>query len=352
MRRTRRLIGIACLSVVAALAAGCSSSSSSSTPASSASSSSPSASASSGATAKVSGTANVAYAGSLQLLNEKTIGPAFEKATGAGYSGQGAGAVGLSQEIASGEIHPNVFESIGPYPLANVQPKSSTWYVGLVAAPIVVVYSPACPKYGSQLSEVASGKLPMSKLFDLMTEPGFTLGRTDPGTDPQGQAFWEMVQEAQSYYHLPAGTASKILGPEDNSKETFSETSINSFLQSGELCAESDYRSEAIQDHLHYINLPDIMNFGEPNLDATYAKYTMTLENGTKVHGVPTEVFAAPIGTTDSAAALAFINYQLQPSVRADFQKAGYTLVTPTIYGTGAPASVKSAVAAADTSGS
>ncbi|HSZ41589.1 MAG TPA: extracellular solute-binding protein [Trebonia sp.] len=339
--------------MAAALAAGCSSSSSSSsTSASSASSSSASAGSSSGATAKVSGTANVAYAGSLELLNEKTIGPAFQQATGAGYTGQGMGAVGLSQEIASGEIHPNVFESIGPYPLANVQPKFSTWYVGLVSSPIVVVYSPACPKYGSELSQVASGKLPMSKLFELMAEPGFTLGRTDPGTDPQGQAFWEMVQQAQSYYHLPAGTASKILGPEDNSKETYSETSINSFLESGELCAESDYRSEAIQQKLHYINLPDTLNFGEPNLDSTYAKYTMTLENGTKVHGVPTEVFAAPIGTKDSAAATAFINYQLQPSVRADFQKAGYTLVTPTIYGTGAPASVKSAVTAADASGS
>lgn len=339
MGRSRRFIGIAGFSLATALAAGCSSSSSTPSPSS--------ASASTGSAAKVSGTANVAYAGSMQLLNEKTIGPAFEKATGASYLGQGSGAVGLSKEISAGEIHPNVFESIGPSPITDLEPKFTTWYVGLASSPIVIVYSPACPKYGPEMAQIAAGKQPMSKLFQLMTEPGFTLGRTDPNTDPQGQAFWEMVQEAQSYYHLPSGTADKILGPEDNPKETFAETSINSFLESGELCAESDYRSEAIQQHLHYINLPDALNFGEPDLDSTYAKYTMKLSNGTTVHGVPTEVFATPIGTTDQDAALAFIAYQLQPAIRADWQKAGYTLVTPTISGTGAPAQIKSLVAAA-----
>jgi molybdate/tungstate transport system substrate-binding protein len=339
MTKTRRLIAVACFGVVAALAAGCSSSSSPATPSASGSGSADGA-------AKVSGTANVAYAGSLELLNEKTIGPAFQQATGAGYTGQGSGAVGLSQEIVSGEIRPNVFESIGPYPLAALEPKFTTWYVGLVSAPIVIAYSPGS-KYGPQLAQIAAGKLPMSDLFELMTEPGFTLGRTDPNTDPQGQAFYEMVQGAQTYYHLPAGTAAKILGPLDNTKQTYEETSLESFLQSGQLDAASAYRSQAIQDKLHYITLPDVLNFGEPGLEPAYAKYTIKLSDGQTVHGVPTEVYATEIGVTDPAAAAAFIAYQLRPSVRAAFQKGGYTLVTPTIYGSGAPAAVVSAVHAA-----
>lgn len=290
---------------------------------------------------------NVAFAGSLLNLNEKTIGPEFTKATGTSYTGEGAGAVGMSQEIASGEVPANVFESIGPYPLQNVQPKFSTWSVGLVSSPIVVAYSPACPKYGSELSQIAAGKLPLSKLFSIMAEPGVTLARSDPDTDPQGQAFYEMVEQAQTLYHLPAGTASKILGPLDNPKETFSETSLQSYLQSGQVCLESDYQASAIQSKLHYINLPDSINFGEPSLDSTYAKYTLKLKNGTTVHGVPTEIFAAPIGTKNQDQALAFIAYQLQPSVRAQFKAAGYQLVTPQIVGTGAPAQIKSLVAAA-----
>jgi molybdate/tungstate transport system substrate-binding protein len=253
----------------------------------------------------------------------------------------------MSQEIASGEVPANVFESIGPYPLQNVQPKLSTWSVGLVASPIVVAYSPSCPKYGSELSQIAAGKQPLSKLFSIMAEPGITLARSDPDTDPQGQAFYEMVEQAQTMYHLPAGTASKILGPLDNPKETFSETSLQSYLESGQVCLESDYQASAIQQKLHYINLPDSINFGEPALDSTYAKYTLKLKNGTMVHGVPTEIFAAPIGTKNQDQALAFIAYQLQPAVRAQFKAAGYQLVTPQIAGTGAPAQIKSLVAAA-----
>jgi molybdate/tungstate transport system substrate-binding protein len=297
--------------------------------------------------AKVGGSVNVAYAGSLKSLNEKTIGPEFQAATGTKYTGEGMGAVGMSKEIASGEVQADAFESIGPYPLANVQPKFSTWSVGLVSSPIVVAYSPSCPKYGSELSQIAAGKQPISKLFQIMAEPGITLGRSDPNTDPQGQAFYEMVQAAEKIYKLPAGTANKILGPLSNPKETFSETSMQSFLESGQVCMESDYQAAAIQQKLHYINLPDNINFGEPQLDSTYAKYTLKLDNGTTVHGVPTEIFAAPIGTKNLNQALAFIAYQLQPSVRAQFKAAGYQLVKPEIVGTGAPAQIQSLVTAA-----
>ena len=96
-----------------------------------------------GGVGKVTGAANVAYAGSLQLLNEKTIAPAFEQATGASYKGQGAGAVGLGKEIASGEITPNVFESIGTAPITALEPKFTSWYVqlGARAATLAAVIS-------------------------------------------------------------------------------------------------------------------------------------------------------------------------------------------------------------------
>lgn len=72
--RTGTLLVILCAALAAA---GCGSSANSS----SGSSSSPS------PTAK--GTASVAYASSLQFLNEKVAGPAFTKATGYQYTGRG-----------------------------------------------------------------------------------------------------------------------------------------------------------------------------------------------------------------------------------------------------------------------
>jgi len=93
--RLGALLGIVCLGLAAV---GCGSSSSST----------PSAS---HPAAKPSGTANVACAASLLYLNEKIVAPAFQGATGLKYSGRAGPSTGLQQEIASGEISPNVFEA-------------------------------------------------------------------------------------------------------------------------------------------------------------------------------------------------------------------------------------------------
>ena len=80
-----RIAAVAGLAAAAVAVAGCSSSSSPS----SGSSASASSSASSSAPAKPTGNVNVAYASSLQFLNEKVVSPAFTKAEGYKFVGHG-----------------------------------------------------------------------------------------------------------------------------------------------------------------------------------------------------------------------------------------------------------------------
>ena len=61
--------------------------------------------------------ANVASAGSLQLLMDKYMGPPFIAKTGDEYQNQSAGSIGLAQEIAAGELTPNVLVPIGSAPI-------------------------------------------------------------------------------------------------------------------------------------------------------------------------------------------------------------------------------------------
>src|SRR3984957_13899373 len=126
-RRSAVVAGIACLGLTAA-ACSSSSSSSSSAPASSPATASASSPASPSASASVTGTANVAYASSLQFLNENVVKPAFTAATGAGFSGTGNASGTLSSDIASGEISPNVFESVGGDNITPLQPKFTKRY--------------------------------------------------------------------------------------------------------------------------------------------------------------------------------------------------------------------------------
>jgi len=278
------------------------------------------------------GVANVAYAGSLELLNEKTIGPAFEKATGYSYQGRAGGSFGLAADIASGEISPNVFETVGAAPIERLIPKHTRWYVEFASSPIVVAYNPSS-RFAPELNALRLHREPLADLFSLMAEPGFLLGRTNPGTDPQGQAFCEMVELAQSDLHLPAGTASKILGRLDNASEVFAETALEARLEAGQLDAASAFLSQAVQLHLPYVALPTQLNFGSPALAAHYATAKLRLSDGSTVHGVPLTLDITTLGNSGSSAAGSFVAYVLSAAGRRELETGGYSLLRPVAYG-------------------
>jgi molybdate/tungstate transport system substrate-binding protein len=322
--RLGALVGIACLGLAAA---GCSSSSS------------PTPSSSPKAPSKPSGTASVAYAASLEYLNEKVAGPAFTKATGYGYSGRAGASGELESDIASGEISPNVFESVGGDNITPLFPKFTKWYVQYAATQMVVAYNPKS-KYASDFKAYADGTKPLKDLFKLMETPGFKLGRTDPNIDPQGRAFIYMLQLAQAYYHLPSDTVSKILGTSDwadpSSPQIYAETSLDATLQSGQLDASSAYITQAVELHLAYIKLPAAINLGEANLAAQYGKAHITITvAGAKVHktGSPLVIDITTIGKPTDAST-AFVKFTLSPAGLALYKAGGFTLIKPTLSGT------------------
>lgn len=275
--------------------------------------------------AKKAEIANVAYAGSLQLVNDQFAGPAFMKESGIKYQGRGGGAFGVANLIKSGEITPNVFESIGTAPFDKMGSKKPQWAVGFASSPIVIAYSPNSP-YASKLKDIASGKLPLKELFSLMEQPGFHLGRTNPNTDPQGQSFMLMMQLAEKQLHLPSGTASKILGTNTNPKQIFAEEAILSRLQSGQLDASSAYLPEAIQKHLPYIALPASMNMGDPSYKSTYSSVHMEV-NGKTVSGSPIEIYLSTVpGNPNSTAGEKFVSFLLSKQGLNIYKQNGYTL--------------------------
>ena len=309
------------------------------------------------------GTADVAFAGSLLAVDDKVVGPGFAHATGYAYTGRGGGSLGLAHEIASGEIAPGVFESVGSAPVAIVGSRRSPWYVQFAASPLVIAYNPN-GTYGTTFERVAAGRLPLADAFDAMAAPGFRLGRTNPATDPQGQAFVMMVELAQRTLGLPAGIVEQILGPgvttggTGTTGQIFSETSLDAHLQAGQLDAASAFRSQAVQLHLHYLTLPAAVDLGDPADASGYAKASLVVpatatQAATTVHGAPLVIDIATVrepaqAADDAAAATAFVAYQLSAAGRQAYAAAGFTLLPATVVGTrsSVPASVLAAVRA------
>jgi len=334
-QRGLRFGGLLVITCIALAAAACSSSSSSSTP----------------AKAKVTGTGtvNVAAASSLSYLSEKVISPSFTKAEGYKYTGTYNASGDLESDIASGEISPNVFESVGGDNIMPLEPKYTKWYVQYAGNSMVLAYNPNS-KYASQFKAFADGSKPLSGLFTLLQTPGLKLGRTDPNIDPQGRDFIYMLELAQSYYHLPSDTVSKILGTTDfgtaTSSQIFAESSLDATLQSGQLDASSAFLTQAIELHLDYIPLPSAINLGDVALAAQYAKATITVtSNGQKTtkSGSPQWIDITIIGKP-TPAAIAFVKYTLSPAGLALYKTGGFRLATPVVTGDSSaiPAAIKS----------
>ncbi len=248
------LLAVACIGLAAA---GCGSSS----PSTAISSSS-----------KVSGTVNVAYASSLQYLNEKVVGPAFTKATGYKYSAVSANSSGtLESDIASGEIHPECVRE-----RRRRQHHAAVPQVHQVVCAVRGYLDgrglqPQRASTPSKFKAIADGSKPLKDLFTLLQTPGLKLGRTDPNADPQGRDFIYMLELAQSYYHLPSDTVTKILGGptgSSTSSQIYAESSLDSTLESGQLDASSAFITQAIELHLDYIPLPAAINLGDFSLAA------------------------------------------------------------------------------------
>ena len=289
--KSAALLGIASLALAAA--AGCGSSA-----------------ADSGHDAKGSGPVDVLYAGSLVPLMQNQVDQAFQSADGYSVNGFSAGSKDLATEIR-GEVHPaDVFISASPKVNASLRGETNgnwvSWYATFATSKLVIGYNPHS-KFAKDLKS--------RPWYDVIAEPGFRLGFTDPATDPKGELAAEALTDTAAKRHRPALT--KLAS---GTSDVFPEETLVGRLQSGQLDAGFFYTSEATA-----ASIPAVPLTGE-NLKATY---TITVLN------------KAP----HEAAAEKFVSYLLGSAGRAALQRDGFSLVSPPkVTGSGVPSSLSSVV--------
>jgi molybdate/tungstate transport system substrate-binding protein len=241
-----------------------------------------------------SGPVDVLYAGSLVNLMQKRIGPGFNSATGYTFTGFPAGSDALAQQIKGRVRLADVFISASPAANSSLEGSANgnwvSWYATFATAPLVLGYNP---------SSRFANDLKTKPWYQVITEPGFLLGRTDPGTDPKGKLAVTALQDAATTYNDPAvGLLART------SSNVFPEETLVGRLQAGQLDAGFFYTSEST-----FASIPTIPLTG---LDLR-ATYTITVVDN------------AP----DEAGAEAFVKYLLGSNGQAALKQDGFTLVQP-----------------------
>ena len=168
-------------------------------------------------------------------LMERSIGPAFAKASGEQFRGYAGGSNKVANEIKAGLRGGDIFISASP----NVDEKLMgaangdwvRWYVLFAESPLVIGYN-------------ASGRFANAfktkPWYEVLLEHGIKIGRTDPKLDPKGEFTMELMRRAEQFYHQP-GLAHRVLGAPDNSAQVLPEEVLVGRFQSGELDAAFFY---------------------------------------------------------------------------------------------------------------
>jgi molybdate/tungstate transport system substrate-binding protein len=243
----------------------------------------------------------VAYAGSMGAVMDQQIGPAFEKANKITYQGIGQGSYALAHLLESKQMRADVFISVTPGPMRILIKDGLVKRAIPVARTEMVIAYSRKSRLADRFDAAASGKETWYKVLEL-TDARF--GRTDPATDPQGQNIIFTLLLAERYYHQP-GLAAKILGPWRSAKQIFTEPSLLTRLESGQLDASSGYLSAVMSQHIPYIRLPPQINLADPSyFDSWYSKVGFTTEgpNGQPINIKPQSLvfYAASLADTES----------------------------------------------------
>jgi molybdate/tungstate transport system substrate-binding protein len=275
------------------------------------------------APAKAEGKITVAFAGSMGVVMDKGIGPAFTASTGTQFRGMGQAAMGLAHLIAGKSINPDVFVSVSAAPVKVVEDAGlASSAVPVASTEIVLAYSPK----SSFAPEFAKAK--GADWTKILASPGLRFGRTDPAVDPQGQYVLYTLQLAEKYYHLP-GFAAKIAGPTQNPAEIFAEPSLLARLQDGELDATIGYESAVLSQHLPFVPLPPEVNFSTPAMAKSWyhsATLTLTDKGKPKIsHPSPLVFYAAVLkNAPNPQAAQAFVSFLNGPQGQKILAQYGY----------------------------
>lgn len=253
----------------------------------------------------------------------KEIDALFEKQNpGVTVQAQFGGSVMMAKKIT--DLHQDAdilavadYNVIPKYMFGN--PAHATWYAGFARNAITFVYTDKS-KY--------AGEINAQNWYKVLARKGVEIGRSNPDTDPSGYQTVQMLSLAEKFYKDP-GLEQRVLAnaPLTNMRDT--ETALISALQVGQIDYLAIYRSDALQHHLKFIDLPAKISLSDPAEAASYAQGVAHTKNG-DLAGKPIVYAVTTVGgSRNESAAEKYVALLLGPEGQAVMKKNGFGQFSP-----------------------
>jgi molybdate/tungstate transport system substrate-binding protein len=218
-----------------------------------------------------------------------------------------------------------------------LMPGHVTWYARFARNRMVITYT--------DRSRDASRIAP-NNWWQVLTQPGVQIGRSDPNLDPAGYRALIVFQLAERWYRHPGLAAMLIAAtPPRNMRPKSAE--LTALVETGELDYAWEYESVAQAAGLRYVQLPHQLDLSEPADSAFYAQARVRVlgthpGDTIEARGAPIiSALSIPLRAPHAQAAERFVAYLLSEAGRRVLRAQQLPVLDhAVIVGTGAPAAV------------
>jgi len=197
--------------------------------------------------------------------------------------------------------------------------KYTDWYAGFATNAVTFVYTPQ-----SKFAAEINGK----NWYDVLSRPGVEIGRSNPDTDPSGYQTVQMLELAEKHYNRP-GLAAAILAnaPKKNMRDT--ETELIAALESGQIDYLAIYRSDALQHHFKYLDLPPQIDLSDAKYSSFYAQVTAQTVNGSLAGKPIVYAVTIPNNAAHGDWALEFVKFLVGSGGQQTIVENGFGSIMP-----------------------
>ena len=247
----------------------------------------------------------VLSAGSLAVVLEDHVGPAFTAETGTGYEGEYHGSNIVMRMIEDGTKHPDVAISADVELLRDrLYTEHADWDVEFAANEVGIAYEPS-----TELGRRLDDDEPWYEV--LADADAGELAISDPDLDPLGYRAVQLFELAESTYELDGFRTAMV----DRAYHEPDEPSLLAGIEAGDRACAIAYRNMAVDHEIPFLELPDTYNFASPEYADVYEQASYTTEGGYTVTGTPVSYNATVRTDADEPeAGRAFVEFLLESS--------------------------------------
>ena len=237
-------------------------------------------------------------------------------------------------------------------------PEHADWCVQFATNEIVLAYTERS-KYANEINE--------TNWLEILRRPDVRFGFSNPNDDPCGYRAVMVIQLAELYYNDPqifedlveANTAIRCI---ENDRENFTilvprteelepsrrirmpsmEMELISALETGDIDYYFIYKSVAVQNGQHFVELPPQIDLSDVQYAALYSRVRVQLASGEEVVGKPIVYgVTVPKDAEHEGLALEFVKFLLSAEGRKIFEDAGQPPLVPAVGMGNVPAELK-----------